>query len=586
MKRTALMTFLSALLLSPVYSAPDPDFYIYLCFGQSNMEGAAPPEAVDRDYVDPRFQTMACVNFQNPSRTMGQWYTAYPPIVRQGTNVGMADYFGRTMVAALPSNVRVGVVDVAIGGTAIEGFMQDKVAQYIASISPKDQWLKDYFAAYDNDPYKRLVDMARKAQESGVIKGILLHQGESNNGDSQWLDYVKTIYERLLSDLNLNAADVPLFAGETVNADVGGACSYHNTVIARLPEVIPTAHVIPSTGCPCGSDRLHFTVSGYRTMGKRYAYQALRTMGLPTQAQSGYAWNAAQKKIYVLSRLDPVDDILLRVGGTHTFTVWGTFADGHRENLTAECQFTSSDFVLDGNTVITNVEKSGIVTAQYTDFTGSQHRLEISVVASASAPNHVLVVNNGTAGQNLWDKQAICTLLTPMVTGKTYVVRAQIRADLGGDCALWPIWDASPNRNQYGNSADVQYLDAKRLTPSYQQLTWEFTAQYPHDKLQFAFGLIGGKVCFDDVSCMEKGTAAEMVANGSFESDDLSSWAVISWAGQTMAIETDNTTGIMLPTERTPCPDDVIYDLSGRRVPSSALRPGLYIRQGKKYVNK
>ena len=26
--------------------------------------------AVDRDYVDPRFQTMACVNFQNPSRTM------------------------------------------------------------------------------------------------------------------------------------------------------------------------------------------------------------------------------------------------------------------------------------------------------------------------------------------------------------------------------------------------------------------------------------------------------------------------------------------------------------------------------------
>ena len=70
MKRTALMTFLSALLLSPVYSAPDPDFYIYLCFGQSNMEGAAPPEAVDRDYVDPRFQTMACVNFQNPSRTM------------------------------------------------------------------------------------------------------------------------------------------------------------------------------------------------------------------------------------------------------------------------------------------------------------------------------------------------------------------------------------------------------------------------------------------------------------------------------------------------------------------------------------
>ena len=121
----------------------------------------------------------------------------------------MADYFGRTMVANLPTNVKVGVVDVSIGGTAIEGFMEDKVDDYIASMDPNNEgWLINYFVAYGNHPYKRLVDMVKIAQQTGFIKGILLHQGESNNCQQDWPQKVKTIYYRLISDLGLNAADV------------------------------------------------------------------------------------------------------------------------------------------------------------------------------------------------------------------------------------------------------------------------------------------------------------------------------------------------------------------------------------------
>ena len=94
------------------HAEADPNFWVYLCFGQSNMEGQAQAQAVDKT-VDPRFKMMACVDFQNPVRKQGQWYSATPPLVRQWTNVGMADYFGRTMVAALPREVSVGVVDVA-----------------------------------------------------------------------------------------------------------------------------------------------------------------------------------------------------------------------------------------------------------------------------------------------------------------------------------------------------------------------------------------------------------------------------------------------------------------------------------------
>jgi hypothetical protein len=272
----------SAMFLTSVIGAKaevDPNFHIYICFGQSNMEGNATPEAQDKTGIDSRFQMLACVDFQSPSRKMGQWYKATPPLVRQGTGLGMADYFGRTMVANLPDNMKVGVVDVAIGGTKIEGFMQEEVASYIASMDPKTEgWLINYFKAYDNDPYKRLVDMAKIAQQSGIIKGILLHQGCSNNMQQDWPQKVKKIYNRLISDLNLKAADVPLFVGETVRSEMGGACGGHNAVIANVPSVIPNSYVISSANCPQKGDGLHFTAAGYRAMGARYAQQALRVI--------------------------------------------------------------------------------------------------------------------------------------------------------------------------------------------------------------------------------------------------------------------------------------------------------------------
>ncbi len=586
MKRIVTLLSFVALSLLQMQAAADPNFYIYLCLGQSNMEGQAEPASVDKEYVDSRFQTLACLDFTQPQRTKGQWYTAYPPIVRTWTKIGMADYFGRTMVAALPADKKVGVVDVAIGGVSIDGFFSEKVTDYLKT---QEAWMKSSFAAYDNDPYKRLVEMAKVAQQSGVIKGILLHQGESDNGQQVWLEKVKTVYERLLADLGLQAADVPLFAGETVNSDVGGVCGAHNAIIAQLPSVIPTAHVIPSGGCPCASDNIHFNVDGYRTMGKRYAYEALRTLRLATTAQADYNWRDSQKAIYSLAKLDPIDAINFRLGGSRQITVWGTFADGHRENLTNEATFTSADFTINGNTVTATAEKSGTVTATYTDFLGKQHSVTIQVNASASGPNQVLVVNNGADGTNAWDKEAICKLAIPMVKGRNYVIRATIRADRGKECALWPRYDASTHRDKWGNSADIQYLDTKQVSNTYQELTWNCKAAHPHDVLIFAIGKLFGNVYFDDVSCVEQGTTTEMVANGSFDSDDISNWSVISWAGQKLFIQQEETTGMKreaLRTKREASSSGEWYTLDGRRLDGAIQQKGLYVVSGRKVVVK
>lgn len=257
--------------------AQDPNFHIYLCIGQSNMEGNARVEQMDRKDVPARFKVMSAVDFNNPKRTKGEWYVAVPPLVREHTGLTPADYFGRTMVDNLPENVTVGVIPVAVGGCKIEHLSKDYDP---ASVASEAEWFQGFMKAYDNKPYDRLVECAKKAQKDGVIKGILLHQGESNNGDKQWPAKVKKVYDDLLADLGLEPNSIPLIAGEVVSSEKGGICGGHNAIINTLPETLPTAHVVSSAGLPQRGDGLHFTAYGYRELGSRYAKEMLKTMGI------------------------------------------------------------------------------------------------------------------------------------------------------------------------------------------------------------------------------------------------------------------------------------------------------------------
>lgn len=262
------LSFVALLFAAVASYAQDPHFYVFLCLGQSNMEGFPGIPEDEKKYTNDRFKVLAAVDFPKLERKKGEWYPATPPLCRPGTGLCPADYFGRTLVAKLPADIKVGVVSVAVAGAKIEVFNDDTEKAY-AEAAPK--WMKGIIATYHDDPYHYLVDLATQAQKAGVIKGILLHQGESNTGDKEWPNKVKTIYERLLHDLNLKADDVPLIAGEVVNADQQGKCASMNAIIDDLPKTIPTARVASSAGCPCREDHLHFTPEGYRTLGTRYA---------------------------------------------------------------------------------------------------------------------------------------------------------------------------------------------------------------------------------------------------------------------------------------------------------------------------
>ncbi|MBQ3689834.1 MAG: acetyl xylan esterase [Bacteroidales bacterium] len=275
MKRYCLVFLLLVMTLS--IKAQNPNFHIYLCFGQSNMEGNAKIEEQDLKDISPRFKMMAAVDDNRLNRKKGNWYTAVPPLCRENTGLTPVDYFGRTLTEYLPDSIQVGVIVVAIGGISIEGFMPDSVENYAKNKSP--HWMKGMLKAYDNNPYKRLVEMAKLAQKDGVIKGVLLHQGETNTGDIKWPENVRTVYDRLLGDLNLKPEQVPLLAGEVVIADGKGLCRSMNAIIDDLPQTVHTSHVVSAEGLTNAADNLHFDAEGYRGLGRRYGEKMLSLLG-------------------------------------------------------------------------------------------------------------------------------------------------------------------------------------------------------------------------------------------------------------------------------------------------------------------
>ena len=274
-----LITLLATLLAGVALTgAPDPNFHVFLCFGQSNMEGGGPIQENERS-VDKRFQVLADFDTPDRGRKMGQWYDAIPPLTRRTRGISMMDYFGRTMVANLPGKYRVGLVKLGVSGTKIELWDKDAFRDYLANLPPDGQWKIPLANQYDGNPYEYLVKLAKIAQQSGVIKGILIHQGESNFEDQEWPGKVKKIYDDLMKDLNLDPKDVVLLAGEVVNADQNGEKANANVIMKNLPGTLPNSQVISSAGVPANRDRLHFTADGQREMGRRYAEKMLGVMG-------------------------------------------------------------------------------------------------------------------------------------------------------------------------------------------------------------------------------------------------------------------------------------------------------------------
>lgn len=265
---------------------PDPNFHIYIAFGQSNMEGNPPIEDEDLEIDEEHYLMMQTAD-GNKDREVGQWYPAKPPLANSNSKLSIADHFGRNVLALKQStnpDVKVGILVVAVAGSKIEGFDKDTYEDYYAN---EADWMQNIAKQYGGNPYQRIIDMAKKAQKDGVIKGIIMHQGESNAGDAKWTSKVKKIYDDMIKDLDLGD-NIPLLAGQLV---------HKSDMVEKLPEQSENFHVISADGLEGQSDGLHFTSANNRELGKRYAEKMVEVEPQYTFGDPVYTWSADNTKV-------------------------------------------------------------------------------------------------------------------------------------------------------------------------------------------------------------------------------------------------------------------------------------------------
>jgi hypothetical protein len=311
MKRAVSISFFAiiiffALLIGGCTSsdpAQNGGFHIYIAFGQSNMQGPGEVRAQDKTGISERWQIINVVNgrYAGEDRVKGQWYTAVPPLIIPDSGspnylgipigLGPSDYFGRTLTGNVPENVKIGVVAVAHGDMALAAFHQTKGNDYynkqgVISGRPsatETQGMDRYKNAGYANMYDAIIANAKIAKEQGgVIKGIIVHQGESGVGlsDITWANLLKEIYDDMLADLGLKSNSIPILLGQTWNGGsglTGGALASDSVIQA----VLPNAWIISSAGLTTGRtgngqpDNIHFGSDDLQQLGTRYAEKML-----------------------------------------------------------------------------------------------------------------------------------------------------------------------------------------------------------------------------------------------------------------------------------------------------------------------
>ena len=269
--------------LSNADAAPNPNFHIYIAYGQSNMAGNGDIVPSEDQATEPKNFIMLASHTANASSRSGktnqsikagEWYPAIPPMFHAFENLSPADYFGRAMVDSLPG-VTVGIIPVAIGAVSIRAFDKDQYQAYFNG-DGKDikswGWINDY----DGNPPGRILELAKKAKEVGVIKGFIFHQGESDGTDANWRKTVYKTYKDVIDALDLDENEVPFVAGELLQ-EGNNCCGSKNSGIRELKNNFKKFGLASSKGLQGnGKDPYHFGRAGVIELGRRYCSEMLK----------------------------------------------------------------------------------------------------------------------------------------------------------------------------------------------------------------------------------------------------------------------------------------------------------------------
>ena len=236
---------------SPAKLPAKEKLHVYLLMGQSNMAGRGEIEAEDKT---PHARVLTL-------DTNGAWRPAVEPITHDKPKVlgvGPGVSFGKAMADKNP-DVTIGLVPCAFGG------------------SPLQRWQKD------GDLYSIAVHRAKLAIQTGTLKGVLWHQGESDSTPALAKTYGERL-DQMIRDLRsgLDSPGLPFVAGQlgeflyTRGSNNVAEVRLVNDTLARLPERVLHTGCASSAGLNHKGDQLHFDTASQRELGRRYAVEMIR----------------------------------------------------------------------------------------------------------------------------------------------------------------------------------------------------------------------------------------------------------------------------------------------------------------------
>ena len=223
---------------------------LYLLIGQSNMAGRGAESNFRPEIFDERVLML---------KKDGAWTPAIDPLhfdKPKYVGVGPGLSFGKAMAAQDTDSI-IGLVPAAVGG------------------SPIAAWTPDgYHEQTKSYPYDDAVARTRLAMESGTLKGILWHQGESDARARKvplYQDALTTLAENLRRDLD--APEIPFIVGGLGDymADKQPQSLAITAILKDAPFYIPNAGFVSARGLNHGGDGTHFDARSARELGKRYA---------------------------------------------------------------------------------------------------------------------------------------------------------------------------------------------------------------------------------------------------------------------------------------------------------------------------
>ncbi|PQJ82711.1 hypothetical protein BTO16_09035 [Polaribacter glomeratus] len=222
------------------------DLEIFLCIGQSNMAGRAVIETQDKGTLNNVYLLNAAANWEKAENPLNKFSTikGNPSLQK----LGLSWEFGKTLQSY---GKRVGLVVNAKGGSSIS------------------QWAEG--TTFFNQAVARVL-AAQKA--GGTIKGIVWHQGESDQGNTNYAADFAAMIMALRTALSIS--DLPVIAGQIRKWQ--GEKNI-NTIISKLKNTISNVDFASSIGLFHLGDGTHFDSESQRELGVRYAQKYLELTG-------------------------------------------------------------------------------------------------------------------------------------------------------------------------------------------------------------------------------------------------------------------------------------------------------------------